>query len=46
MMSRLYDKAAAPKEKFVVTGAGHADAKRKDPAVYFDKIFTFLEDKL
>jgi len=46
MMSRLYDKAAAPKEKFVVTGAGHADAKRKDPAVYFDKIFEFLEGRL
>ena len=31
MMTRLYNKATAPKEKFVVTGAGHADAKRKNP---------------
>lgn len=46
MMNRLYDKATAPKEKFVVKGAGHADAKRMNPAVYFDKIFTFLEGKL
>ena len=43
MMTKLYDKAVAPKEKFVVTGAGHADAKGKDPTAYFDKIFTFLE---
>ncbi len=43
MLGRLYDKAAAPKEKFVVTGAGHADAKNKNPAAYFDKIFKFLE---
>ena len=46
MLDRLYDKATAPKEKFVVAGAGHADAKRKNPAVYFDKVFAFLGDKL
>ena len=43
MMGKLYDKATAPKEKFVVAGAGHADAKRTNPAAYFDKVFTFLE---
>ena len=43
MMNRLFDKAAAPKEKFVVEGAGHADAKRKNPAVYFDRVFAFLD---
>ena len=43
MMDRLFDKAVAPKEKFVVEGAGHADSKNKNPAVYFDKVFTFLE---
>jgi len=42
MVDRLFDKATAPKEKFVVEGAGHADAKRKNPAAYFDKVFTFL----
>lgn len=43
MMTQLYNKATAPKEKFVVTGAGHADAKRKNPADYFYKVFEFLE---
>ena len=46
MMTKLYDKAVAPKEKFVVAGAGHADAKRKNPAAYFDKVFDFLEESL
>ncbi len=46
MMTQLYDKAVAPKEKFVVAGAGHADAKRTNPAAYFDKVFAFLEDEL
>ncbi|MBR4151784.1 MAG: alpha/beta hydrolase [Selenomonadaceae bacterium] len=46
MMGRLYDACAAPKDKFIVEGAGHADAKRTNPAAYFDKVFTFLEDKL
>ncbi|MBQ6298341.1 MAG: alpha/beta hydrolase [Selenomonadaceae bacterium] len=46
MMTELFDKATAPKEKFIVEGAGHADAKRKNPAVYFDKVFTFLEANL
>ena len=46
MMTKLYDKAVAPKEKFVVKGAGHADAKRKNPAAYFDKVFDFLEESL
>ena len=43
MLDKLFDKATAPKEKFVVEGAGHADAKRKNPAAYFDKVFEFLE---
>jgi len=46
MMNRLFDKAAAPKEKFVVEGAGHADAKRKNPAAYFDRVFAFLDKSL
>lgn len=43
MMNRLFDACAAPKEKFIVAGAGHADSKRTNPAVYFDKVFAFLE---
>lgn len=43
MMGKLFDKAVAPKEKFIVADAGHADAKSKNPKVYFDKVFEFLE---
>lgn len=43
MMNRLYDACAAPKDKFVVEGAGHADAKSKNPAAYFDKVFAFID---
>ena len=42
MMTRLFDACAAPKEKFVVEGAGHADAKNKNPDAYFAKVFEFL----
>ena len=43
MMEKLYDACAAPKEKFIVAGAGHADAKPTNPAAYFDKVFAFLD---
>lgn len=43
MMGRLFDACTAPKEKFVVKGAGHADSKPSNPAAYFDKVFAFLE---
>ena len=46
MMERLFDKAVVLKEKFIVAGAGHADAKPKNPAAYFNRVFKFLEDKL
>ena len=47
MMNQLFDAATTQnKEKFIVNGAGHADSKRKDPAAYFDKVFTFLEANL
>lgn len=42
MLDRLFDACTAPKEKFVVKGAGHADAKSSNPAAYFDKVFAFL----
>ena len=42
MLNQLFDACTAPKEKFVVVGAGHADSKRKNPAAYFDKVFEFL----
>ncbi len=46
MMERLFDACAAPKEKFIVAGAGHADSKSKNPKAYFDKVFEFLEANL
>lgn len=45
MMTQLYDACTAPKEKFVVAGAGHADAKSSNPAAYFEKVFAFLDTK-
>ncbi len=43
-MDRLFEASAAPiKEKFLVEGAGHADAMRKDPMKYYAKIDEFLE---
>ncbi len=46
MMTQLYDACTAPKEKFVVAGAGHADAKSTNPAAYFDKVFAFIDSTL
>lgn len=44
MMDRLFDASNAPdKEKFTVEGAGHADAKNKDPQAYFARVFKFLD---
>ena len=43
MMQELYDACRAPiKEMFTVEGAGHADAKNINPTVYFNRIFSFL----
>jgi len=44
MMGKLFDACTSPKEKFVVTGAGHADAKSKNPTAYFDRVFKFLNE--
>lgn len=46
MMHELYEKTTSRKEKFVMSGAGHADSKKSDPNAYFEKIFTFLEANL
>ena len=43
MMQELYDACHAPiKEMFTVEGAGHADAKAINPNLYFNRIFSFL----
>ncbi|WP_050992760.1 alpha/beta hydrolase [Selenomonas ruminantium] len=44
MMDKLYAASSAPvKEKFIVAGAGHADAKNTAPQEYFQRVFAFLE---
>jgi len=44
MMEKLYAASSAPaKERFIVAGAGHADAKKTDPQKYFQRVFAFLE---
>lgn len=44
MMERLYNASRAHvKEKFVVEGVGHADAKRHDPQKYFETVFSFVD---
>ncbi|TYZ30029.1 alpha/beta hydrolase [Selenomonas caprae] len=44
MMEKLYAASAAPvKEKWIVPGAGHADAKNTAPKEYFTHVFDFLE---
>ncbi|MBR5914142.1 MAG: alpha/beta hydrolase [Selenomonadaceae bacterium] len=47
MMNRLFNAATSPvKEKFTVEGAGHADAKTKNPTAYFDRVFKFLDSNI
>ena len=44
MLDKLYNASTAPvKEKFVVSGAGHADAKITDPPKYFERVFNFID---
>ena len=44
MMQELYDLCHAPiKEMFSVEGAGHADAKATNPDIYFNRVFSFLD---
>ncbi len=44
MMERLFEASGAPvKEQWTVEGAGHADAKPKNPAAYFERVFAFVD---
>lgn len=42
MLAEVYDATDAPKEKFVVKGAEHAQAYNVDPEAYKDKVNSFL----
>lgn len=40
----LYEASTAPdKELMIVEGAGHAQSLEKDPAAYFEKVFSYLD---
>ena len=43
MAYELYDAAAGKKELLIVPGAGHAQAVDKDPKLYYDTVFEFLQ---
>lgn len=43
MVYELYDACQAPKELLVIQGAGHGDAYKMDPELYFHTVFNFLE---
>lgn len=45
MVYELYDACSAPKELLVVEGAGHGEAYRMDPELYFDTVFDFLKNE-
>ncbi len=43
MLDKLYDACVAPKEKYVVAGAGHVGSRYSNVDAYNEKVFTFLE---
>lgn len=42
MLNELYDKATCPKDKLVISGAGHAQSNDVDPDTYWNKIDQFI----
>ncbi len=43
MVHRVYEACASQKEILIVEGAGHADSHRKNPELYYDAVFSFIE---
>lgn len=43
MAQELYEAASGEKELLIIPGAGHAQAMDKNPELYFDTVFRFLE---
>lgn len=43
MAYELYEAAAGEKELLIIPGAGHAQAMDKDPELYYDTVFNFLQ---
>ncbi|MDO4740538.1 MAG: alpha/beta hydrolase [Eubacteriales bacterium] len=44
MVYDVYEACAAPKELLVVEWAGHAASAQTSPKVYYDAVFSFIED--
>ncbi len=44
MLESLYVNAQCPKQKLVIDGAGHADAHKKDPELYWDTVNKFTNN--
>ena len=42
MCETLFEFASCEKDKLIINGAGHTDGKYKDPDIYYNKIFEFL----
>lgn len=45
MVYELFDACQAPKDLLVIQGAGHGDAYKMDPELYFHTVFSFIEKK-
>lgn len=44
MCEQLYEAANCKKEKLIIEGAGHTDSKYKEPEIYYNKIFEFINN--
>lgn len=44
MAYQLYDALSGPKELLIIPGAGHAQAVDKDPDLYYETVFSFLQE--
>lgn len=44
MIYEVYDACPTEKEMLIIEGAGHGDAYRMDPDLYFDTVFDFIEE--
>lgn len=44
MCEELYEAANCKKDKLIIHNAGHTESKYKEPEIYYNKIFEFLEN--
>ena len=46
MVYKCYDAATCEKDLFVVDKAGHAEARNYNPKNYWNKVFSFINEKM